>query len=124
MENNKLLGEIRLVISETRKLVSRNINHAQIISNWLIGQHIVFDEQSGQKSAEYGKGVIKYLSINLEKEFGSGYSEVNLQFFRRFYLYYPNSYAVSRETDEPSDQNSYAVSRDFKKAIIELTKLI
>jgi predicted nuclease of restriction endonuclease-like (RecB) superfamily len=119
VENIKLLGEIRLVISETRKFVSRNINHAQIISNWVIGKYIVFDEQSGQKTAEYGKGVIKYLSINLEKEFGSGYSEVNLQFFRRFYLYYPNSYSASRESDDPSDQIPYAVSRDFKMAIFQ-----
>lgn len=114
MDNTKLLGQLRVIITETRTLVSRNINHVQILSNWLIGQYIVLDEQSGEKTAEYGKGVIKYLAINLEKEFGSGYSEANLQFFRRFYLYYPNTDAVSRDSAKPINQIPDAVCRDFK----------
>ena len=91
---NELLIEIRDVISESRNYISRSVNYAQIISNWLVGRMIVEYEQKGKKSAEYGKEIIKYLAENLIQEFGNGYSTTNLKYFRQFYLEYPIGHSL------------------------------
>lgn len=92
---NALLSNIRNVILEARHYVSRRVNFAQIVSNWIIGRMIVEDEQAGEQTAEYGKQVILFLSDNLTKDYGTGYSSTNLRYFRQFYLLFPNHHAVS-----------------------------
>ncbi len=94
-KNITILNDIRTIILDTRKYVSRNVNYAQIVSNWLVGMRIVMDEQGGQFTAEYGKKQIKYLSEHLTREFGTGYSSTNLWYFRQFYLQYSIPHAVS-----------------------------
>ena len=84
--NSMLLQSIRLVISDARISIIRQVSFTQIISNWVVGKMIVEDEQNGSHTAEYGKQIIKYLSSNLTKEFGSGYSATNLKYYRQFYL--------------------------------------
>ncbi|MCD4694641.1 MAG: PDDEXK nuclease domain-containing protein [Bacteroidales bacterium] len=115
VENIKLFGKIREVILDARKYVSRRINYAQIVSNWLIGQMIVEDEQKGKHSAEYGKLVIEYLSKELLSEFGSGYSDTNLQYFRRFYLLYRIPYAVSGELQKGKVEIPHAVRTELEQ---------
>jgi predicted nuclease of restriction endonuclease-like (RecB) superfamily len=95
MNNQEMLKDIRTIVLDTRKYVSRKINYAHIISNWLIGLRIIVDEQGGNYNAEYGKKQIKYLSEHLTQEFGTGYSSTNLWYFRQFYLQYPIPHAVS-----------------------------
>jgi len=46
----------------------------------------VEEEQKGSERAEYGKQLIKNLSIALTSEFGKGFSVANLKNFRQFYL--------------------------------------
>lgn len=106
-ESTLLLKSIEGVIQEAREYVSRKVNFAQIVSNWIIGRMIVEDEQKGEYSAEYGKQVIKFLAENLTKDFGSGYSSTNLRYFRQFYFLYPNHHAVSDKLDM---ENHHAVS--------------
>jgi len=98
--HNKLLDSIRNIISDARHYVSRQVNSTQIVSNWLVGKMIVEDEQKGNRSAEYGTYVIKYLSDNLTKEFGSGYDQSNLRRFRSFYLLYPIQDAVRPDSNQ------------------------
>ena len=38
----------------------------------------------------YGEGIIRQYSLKLTKELGKGYSERNLKYMRKFYLYYQN----------------------------------
>ena len=107
--NTKLLDSIRLVISDARLYATRQVNFAQIISNWLVGRMIVDDEQKGNHTAEYGKHIIKYLSNNLTKEFGSGYSTTNLKYYRQFYLEFPM-------VQNNQTQNGHAVSDQMGKS--------
>ena len=107
VKNNILLKRISNVILDTRAFVSRRVNYAQIISNWMVGRMIVEDEQDGKYTAEYGKQVIKYLSDNLTGEFGNGYNQTNLRHFRNFYLTYPIQHAASAEFKH---RNQHAVS--------------
>jgi predicted nuclease of restriction endonuclease-like (RecB) superfamily len=87
-DEHGLLGDIRLIISQARSLVRRNINSLQVVSNYLIGKRLVESEPQGKKRAEYGKNTLKQLSAELTQEFGRGYSATNLEYMRKFYRTY------------------------------------
>ena len=72
-------------------------------SYWLVGKRIVEEEQGGAARARYGEELIKRLSEDLTSRFGRGYSERNLELFRRFFLAWPggNSRVVSRGSKIP-----------------------
>jgi predicted nuclease of restriction endonuclease-like (RecB) superfamily len=59
-----------------------------VVANWLIGREIVEDEQKGQRKAGYGEALLERLAGLLAADFGSGYSETNLRWFRQFYVEY------------------------------------
>ncbi len=44
--------------------------------------------RGGTSRAEYGKAILKELSVELTAEFGKGFSRSNLQNMRKFYLSY------------------------------------
>ena len=47
--------------------------------------------------AEYGKGLIKFISENLTKEFGKGFTERNLRVMRQFYCAFPKRHTLCAE---------------------------
>lgn len=61
-----------------------------IATYWSIGRRIVEEEQHGKERAEYGKNLIKMLAKELTHEYGSGFSERYLAYFRKFYLTVPD----------------------------------
>lgn len=85
-----LLVRIRSILEFARTHVARTVNSTQVVANWLVGYTLVNHKQSGESRAEYGKELLKRLSMQLQGEFGSGYSVDNLELFRRFYLEYPD----------------------------------
>ena len=50
---------------------------------------------AGNARAEYGKALVEELSKELAREYGNSYSKRNLQYFRKFYLYFPNEEIVN-----------------------------
>lgn len=62
---------------------------------WHVGRRIVEQEQNGNDRAEYGKRLISVLAEELSKEYGKSYSKRNLQYFRKFYLYFPDEQIVN-----------------------------
>ena len=52
-------------------------------------------EQNGDERAEYGKRLIPVLSEELKKDFGKSYSERNVHYFKKFYLYFPDEQIVN-----------------------------
>lgn len=85
----QLYDRIRQILESARAGVARTVNTTQVYANWLIGREIVEEEQKGKKRAEYGQELLRQLSGRLRKEFGSGYSVDNLEWFRAFFLEYP-----------------------------------
>src|SRR5438067_11759067 len=83
-----LLENIKTVIAETQHYIVRNVNTAMILAYFQIGKMIVEDEQQGSQRAEYAKETLIYLSNELNKEFGKGYSVSNLEYMRGFYIAY------------------------------------
>ena len=45
--------------------------------------------------AEYGRGLLKFLSEKLIEEFGKGFTVTKLKYIRQFYIVFPNRNALS-----------------------------
>jgi predicted nuclease of restriction endonuclease-like (RecB) superfamily len=78
--------EIKQILAEARQNAYSAVNSAMVEAYWLIGKRIVEEEQTGNDRAAYGKEILQSLSVELNKEFGKGFSVTNLQNFRKFYL--------------------------------------
>lgn len=94
---NELLDSIRTLLVDGRKQVAAAVNAAMVQTYWRIGRLIVEDEQQGETRAEYGKHVLKSLSVSLTEEFGKGFDARNLRNMRQFYLVFPIWNAVRTE---------------------------
>lgn len=95
-EKDTLYQFSRALILNARKNVFQTANFTMVETYWHIGQKIV-EEQNGEQYAKYGEGVLKTVSNKLQKEFGSGFSYVNLTNMRKFYQLFPNVYALRKE---------------------------
>lgn len=81
-----LLLDVRNIICSAQQAAYNATSKVMVLTYWQIGKRIVEEEQAGQKRAEYGDNLLKLLGNELSKEFGSGFSDRNLRYFRRFYL--------------------------------------
>ena len=86
-------GSVKDLLAQARKRVYENIQSEMVLAYWKIGKMIV-ERQGGEARAKYGDGLIKELSEQLTKDFGSGYTERNLRYFRLFYIAFPKWNAV------------------------------
>ncbi|MFI3238049.1 MAG: DUF1016 N-terminal domain-containing protein, partial [Lachnospiraceae bacterium] len=82
------LQQITDVLRTARSNVKTAVNLNMVYSYYEIGRMISEEEQRGNERAEYGKYIIKELSIFLTKEFGKGFSITNLKQMRQFYKVY------------------------------------
>ena len=92
---NRLFNDIKALIVESKSKIYSAVNSTMTTTYWNIGKRIVEEEQEGKERAEYGKALLKNLSMELTKEFKRGYSVGNLENMRRFYLAYQKSETVS-----------------------------
>ncbi|MEX2606241.1 MAG: PDDEXK nuclease domain-containing protein [Kiritimatiellia bacterium] len=83
-----LFDRVVTILEEARTHVARTVNNAMVAAYWLIGREIVERLQDGEARATYGKTLIQDLSTFLQERYGKGFSEENLQLFRKFYLVY------------------------------------
>jgi len=85
---NKLVDEIRQLVSRARHQIAYNINIELLYTYWNIGRLIVSKEQEKQ----YNESSIRQLLISLSKdltiELGKGFSRSQLTYMRLFYLYF------------------------------------
>ena len=95
--NNPFYQSIRQIILESRKKITQTINIGMVETYWLVGKHIVKEEQNGKHRAEYGKNLLGYLSENLSNEVGKGFDKSNLSNMRKFYTAFPILDAVRQE---------------------------
>ena len=95
--NNSFIDNIRTLINEARKQVVHTVNIVMVATYWEIGRRIVEEEQNGNDRAEYGKYLIKNLAEVLTADFGKGFGETNLKYFRQFYLTFPIRHTLCGE---------------------------
>ncbi|STO55448.1 putative cytoplasmic protein [Canicola haemoglobinophilus] len=94
---NQLIGNIVKIIQQARSQVRQTVNSAMVQSYWEIGRLLVEDEQQGKERAEYGKYLLKEISLRLTEMFGKGFDERNLRNMRQFYLAFPIRNALRTE---------------------------
>jgi predicted nuclease of restriction endonuclease-like (RecB) superfamily len=87
---------IRTTVSEAKKKVYSTVNFVMVETYWNIGKQIC-EAQGNNDRAEYGKGLLKYLSEKLTDEFGKGFEESNLRRMRQFYVSFQNCDALRHE---------------------------
>lgn len=97
IKNESFINDIKALINEAHQHVVRSVNTVMVITYWEIGRRIVEEEQNGSNRAEYGKYIIESLSKALTDEFGKGFGETNLKYFRQFYLAFPIRHALRGE---------------------------
>ncbi|MGZ9676311.1 PDDEXK nuclease domain-containing protein [Flavobacterium sp. GNP001] len=96
LQNKVLFSQVVGLLQNARTQVLRTVNSTMVYTYFEIGRMIVEEEQNGNNRAEYGKQLLKGLSKELTTKFGKGFSVVNLESMRKFYLTYSISDTVSR----------------------------
>ncbi len=101
--NNNYIQEIKQILTQARQKAYAAVNTAMVEAYWLIGKRIVEEEQNGNDKAAYGREVVKKVSLELSTEFGKGFSETNIKYFRQFYCAFPDWIGQAR-TSKFSDK--------------------
>jgi len=105
-----ILPEIRSMIDQSRRHVATTADLTLVNLCWNIGRVITQDILRNQRRAEYGSQLLKGLASELTKEYGRGYSKINLQDMRRFYEYFRIDQTLSDQSSQsridqtPSDE--------------------
>lgn len=120
-----LYSSIRGVVERARSSIHYAVNTAMVDACWRIGALIVEQEQQGASRAEYGKQLIRGISVRLTAEFGRGFSAQNLWNMRLFYQKFS---AVRRELGVAEETEILsAVRRELTwthyKALLRVEKL-
>ncbi len=85
-KEHSLVSDIRTIVEKGLQTAYHNVNTITVLTYWQVGRRIVEEEQNGEKRAEYGKGLINFLSKELTANYPKGYSPRNLRDYRQFYL--------------------------------------
>jgi len=103
-----LYDEVKAILQEARQSAYRSVNFAMVLAYWKIGERIVQYEQVGDQKTGYGSKFLKELSNKLTADFGKGFTETNLKYFRQFYLTFlpmEISHAVSDPSFNPQKKS-------------------
>jgi len=87
LSENTVYNSIRTVLVTARQKAYSAVNTTMVEAYWDIGRQIM--EAQENKRAEYGAGLLKYLSNRLTGEFGKGFTQTNLKYMRQFYETFP-----------------------------------
>jgi hypothetical protein len=90
----QLLGDIRLLIEQSRSQLAAAVNSALTLLYWRIG-HRIRTEVLGGERATYGEQIVSALSRQLETDYGRGFSAKNLRHMLRFAEAFPDVEIVS-----------------------------
>ncbi len=92
--NQSILTDIRAIIEQSKDNAIRAVDHHRTLMYWHIGKRIFEEEQEGKNRADYGTFLIKYLSEQLQPQFGSGFSVRQINLYRQFYRTFENVHTL------------------------------
>jgi predicted nuclease of restriction endonuclease-like (RecB) superfamily len=87
--NQSIIPDIKTIIATAKDKAIRAVDNERTIMYWNIGKRIFEEEQQGKDRAEYGTYLIKYLSEQLQPEYGSGFSVRQINLYRQLYRTFP-----------------------------------
>ncbi len=86
--------DIKLIIGQARTQAVRSVEFHRVEMYWKLGERIFEEEQQGKERADYGAYLIRNLALELEPEYGSGFSVRTLEQSRQFYRTFPIANAL------------------------------
>ena len=95
---NSILDDVKKIHEESLKEGTNDWNKTVLTSNFKIGKRIVEIKQDTKERASYGEKILEQLSKDLNNKYKKGFSESNLQYMRKFFIYYRNSKFYSELT--------------------------
>lgn len=95
--NQSIINDIKSIITRSKDNAIRAVDHQRTLMYWYIGQRIFEEEQQGKDRADYGAYLIKYLSEQLQPEFGSGFSTRQINLYRQFFRTFPIVHTLSAQ---------------------------
>lgn len=97
LSHQNFIERISALLNNARNKIVNTVNQTMVLTYYEIGRKIVEEEQNGKDRADYGKEVIKRLSIKLIADFGKGFSIRNIEQMRQFYKVYAKTQTLSAE---------------------------
>ncbi|WP_158728658.1 MULTISPECIES: YhcG family protein [unclassified Flavobacterium] len=94
LQNQSVIPDIKAIIAASKDRAIRAVDNERTLMYWHIGQRIFEEEQNGKDRADYGEYLTKYISQQLEPEYGSGFSKRQIELFRQFYRSFPIANAL------------------------------
>jgi len=94
-EYKEFIKEIKQRVREVQIKASLQVNSTLLEFYWELGSKIV----QKQKKAHWGSGFLKNMSRDLMREFPDvkGFSKRNLEFIRKWYLFYSKNNAIAKQ---------------------------
>lgn len=99
----KFYEQVIQLFKNAKSSVTAAVNMNMVYSYYEAGRMIVEEEQNGKERAEYGKYILKELSVRLTEKLGKGFSYDNLKLMRKFYIEFSKDQI--RETVFPQSEN-------------------
>lgn len=93
--NERFVFDVCRIIDGGRHQAYAAVGQVGIMTFWNVGRRIVEEEQHGEIRAAYGTKLIKNLSEILSPLYGTSYSKRNLDYYRKFYLLFPDAEIVN-----------------------------
>jgi predicted nuclease of restriction endonuclease-like (RecB) superfamily len=115
LQNQTIIPDIKAIIATARDKAIRVVDNERTLMYWHIGQRIFEEEQEGKDRADYGTYLIKYLSQQLQPEYGSGFSVRQLERYRQFYRTFPIASALRTQLSWTQYKFLLAIDNQYKR---------
>ena len=114
------ISDIKKIIDSARSEAVRSVEFYRVQMYWQLGERIFNEEQGGKERADYGSFLIKNLSKELQPEFGSGFTQRQLERSRKFYREYPIASALRSQFNWFQYRTLISISDKDKREYYEL----
>jgi len=114
------IQDVKKIIGLAQTKVIRSVEFHRVEMYWQLGERIFNEEQQGKDRADYGTYLIRNLAKELEPEFGSGFSNRQLERCRQFYRIYPIASAVRPELNWSQYRMLISIDDSAKREYYEL----
>lgn len=111
--STNFLHQVCNLLENARKNVKTAVNLSMVYTYYDIGRLIIEEEQKGNNRADYGKYILKELSLHLCKRFGKGFSVTNLKQMRQFYTIYSKDQIGQTLSDQFKNLRTVDTGRKF-----------
>lgn len=90
-----IVSDVCSIIEHGRKQAYAEVAKTAIITYWKVGRRLVEEEQHGEERAAYGTALVKGIANELVPIYGSSYNKRNLDYYKRFYILFPDIQIVN-----------------------------